>query len=815
VEIFFTAVFTLELLFNLFGSWYTEFVNDGWSVFDAIVIVISILGLIPSVDIPGLNIMRLVKVFKIVRLFRKLTALRILINAITQSLVPVTYAFAILLLVSSLYSIIATQLFSVCDSSKFDCQGILDHDCDGYGDSVISINDNVVQRLCKSQHFGTFTLALFTFFQMSTGDGWSDVTRGLMRLQLDGFKAGLVAMFFVSYMLIVGTVLVQIVVAVLLDEFINTVAKEKEEMKAAQKAAENAHKSPIPGPVDPLLETFLDYTTMGDLNNKIDFCFEKLDLSENGAVSLEEFNEGLKRMLPSDIKLKLTDVNWNDITENGKLCIKEGDQAGEINREQFRTLILQQFTLYTRRRVVTSMDKEMNEQAFDTLFSLKTVLSSVEAMSQDVTSVKQQVMFQRSSRHGNPLPLTPPTDEPNCDETNFSRTSSRHTSGKLPDQAPPWVAEDVGHDMAEELDATMKKKLDGDFVSRPALCQQASILPFERTRVQRVMQLPPVPALPGRAELARKSMEAAGVPRDFHDGLISAGLDLETLQLLVKDQMVHSHTVLKEAGVTEIGDRVRIVSAIRAGLSGSRAFSNPLGGIVFVEPGLPADTSVPLRQFNKPVSLRMEASQPEVGSTISRPQAPNPPQSRGTCKYCQLAVTLAQDRGRNEDGAYFHMSCLPVPFIETPPTTGGGDKTVQKSTAQPVSLKMETVRETSSQPEVQALQKLHYGQTPQGYEPPPPGWAQRLLELQDLVADMSYLSASAPDSVAPSPPARRDSRVAAPETKPGNWTSRSAARSAASITSHETPNALAAVLPQGYGPPPPGYGAYGYCSGTG
>jgi hypothetical protein len=311
-------------------------------------------------------------------------------------------------------------------------------------------------------------------------------------------------------------------------------------------------------------------------------------------------------------------------------------------------------------------------------------------------------------------------------------------------------------------------------------------------------------------------MEAAGVPRDFHEGLISAGLDLETLQLLVKDQMVHSHTALKEAGVTKIGDRVRIVSAIRAGLSGSRAFSNPLAGIVFVEPGLPADTSVPLRQFNKPVSLRMEgSSQPEVGSTISSPQAPNPPQSRGTCKYCQLAVTLAHDRGRNEDGAYFHMSCLPVPAIQTPPTTGGGDKTVKKSTDQPVSLKMETVRETSSQPEVRALQKLHYGQTLQGYEPPPPGWAQRLLELQDLVADMSYLSASAPDSVAPSPPARRDSRVTAPETKPGNWTSRSAARSTASITSHETQIAFAPVLPQGHGPPPPGYGAYGYSSGTG
>ena len=109
-------------------------------------------------------------------------------------------------------------------------------------------------------------------------------------------------------------------------------------------------------------------------------------------MSLEEFNEGLKRMLPSDIKVKMKDADWNFITENGKHCIEDGDQSGEVNREQFRTIMLQQFTLYTRRRVVTSMGKKMDEQAFDTLFTLKTVLSSVEAMSQDVAGVKQLVL---------------------------------------------------------------------------------------------------------------------------------------------------------------------------------------------------------------------------------------------------------------------------------------------------------------------------------------------------------------------------------------------------------------------------------------
>jgi hypothetical protein len=56
---------------------------------------------------------------------------------------------------------------------------------------------------------------------VATGDSWSSViTRELMLLQNDNVKAGLVAGFFISYMLIVGVVLMNIVIAVLLDEFI-------------------------------------------------------------------------------------------------------------------------------------------------------------------------------------------------------------------------------------------------------------------------------------------------------------------------------------------------------------------------------------------------------------------------------------------------------------------------------------------------------------------------------------------------------------------------------------------------------------------
>ena len=60
---------------------------------------------------PAVNVLRLIRVFKMVRLFRKLTALRVLINALSSSVVPVLYSFVILILISSIYSVLATDLF--------------------------------------------------------------------------------------------------------------------------------------------------------------------------------------------------------------------------------------------------------------------------------------------------------------------------------------------------------------------------------------------------------------------------------------------------------------------------------------------------------------------------------------------------------------------------------------------------------------------------------------------------------------------------------------------------------------------------------
>ncbi len=100
IDTAFTVVFTAELLVNLYAHWFQRFWRDGWSVFDLLVIGISLVALGP-VDMP-VSVIRLMRTLRVVRLFGWMKALRQIILALIASLVPVTNAFFILLIVISI-----------------------------------------------------------------------------------------------------------------------------------------------------------------------------------------------------------------------------------------------------------------------------------------------------------------------------------------------------------------------------------------------------------------------------------------------------------------------------------------------------------------------------------------------------------------------------------------------------------------------------------------------------------------------------------------------------------------------------------------
>jgi hypothetical protein len=146
----FTVFYTVELALNLYAHWWRDFVCNGWSIFDAICVLTSLVGMLMSVFMTqglNLNVIRSIRIFKIVRIFSRLEALQRIVSAITSTLFPLFNTFLIFLVVVAIYAVLGSQI---------------------YGE-------------LKPERFGTFSASSLTMFQLATGDAWlTDIVRPLM-----------------------------------------------------------------------------------------------------------------------------------------------------------------------------------------------------------------------------------------------------------------------------------------------------------------------------------------------------------------------------------------------------------------------------------------------------------------------------------------------------------------------------------------------------------------------------------------------------------------------------------------------------------
>ncbi len=100
INLIFTVVFAIELGINMFANWMYEFIRSGWNWLDLFIVTMSLLDFGPF-DNP-LWLVRLMRAFRVVRLFGKVQELTKMISAITSSLFPMMNAFVILIIVLSI-----------------------------------------------------------------------------------------------------------------------------------------------------------------------------------------------------------------------------------------------------------------------------------------------------------------------------------------------------------------------------------------------------------------------------------------------------------------------------------------------------------------------------------------------------------------------------------------------------------------------------------------------------------------------------------------------------------------------------------------
>lgn len=230
MEYSFTIIFLVELVINMYGHWFSEFWSSGWNVFDFFIVSISIL-VVFGPNLPGLTVLRLFRAFRVFRLFNRIQALAQIVKATEMALPGVFGAFFMLLLVISIYAILGVEFFYALD--VFD---------DG------------------RDRFGNFNKAFFTLFQCMTGDSWTSISLPVMDQY--GFLAQL---YFQSYMLLTAFLLVNIAIAILLENML--LHEDDEEVEDANtyyadvkiRSASNLPPMDITGETDPYVEVRFVY----------------------------------------------------------------------------------------------------------------------------------------------------------------------------------------------------------------------------------------------------------------------------------------------------------------------------------------------------------------------------------------------------------------------------------------------------------------------------------------------------------------------------------------------------------------------------
>ena len=166
------TIFTIEILLRIYAH-RLEFFKDSWSLFDFTIVAIS---LVPSTG--GFEIFRILRVLRLFRLIAVVPQMRKIVLALISVIPGMLSIAALLALFFYIFAIMATQL---------------------YADTF-------------PQWFGSLGESFYTLFQIMTLESWSmGIVRPVMEIH------PLAWMFFVPFIFMVTFIMVNLIVAIVVD----------------------------------------------------------------------------------------------------------------------------------------------------------------------------------------------------------------------------------------------------------------------------------------------------------------------------------------------------------------------------------------------------------------------------------------------------------------------------------------------------------------------------------------------------------------------------------------------------------------------
>jgi len=312
-DAFFTLFFAVEIFTRLLVYKKQFFCNEfsvvAWNILESALALISLFGTALSLAggntgstgaLTTLRMVRFLKVARVVRVFHAFRELRMLLDGIVNSLRVLTWSCLFLLLVTFVIGIFTT--FEI-----------------GQAQWIQELPD-AADRENILKHWSTTARSMFTLYQLQTGDSWaSAVARPIVE------RRPWLALFFVSYTASLNICVMNVIVAIMVENVLKSTISETEEEKG-KLALESQQKICIE-----ILKIFHTtagsdrsitrdewFEAMGETETKTIFAglgvstsqletmFDIVDVDGSGEIDLPEFIEALKYGLRD---VKSMDVN--------------------------------------------------------------------------------------------------------------------------------------------------------------------------------------------------------------------------------------------------------------------------------------------------------------------------------------------------------------------------------------------------------------------------------------------------------------------------------------------------------------------------
>ena len=270
----FLVVFTCEMMIKWLGMGFKNYLGFNANKFDLLLVSVSLFeqGVIIAGGDGALGPLSVLRSFRLLRVFRAMrrwSGLRSILQLISESSEDVWSAFLLVMFVLIIFSLLGMQLFSQEAGSGF---------IDRFG-----------------QNFYTFWSGMLLLFQVLTGENWIE----LLEMGMTQDSLVVPVCLFVGYYIIVVYVLLNIFVALIMDNFV-----VEDDVKRSRQAAQFLHEfmtlraQELAGAgkkgkegesnkmkkkgKSKLVQTYMDEQAYNDTKNQI----EELDLKKQESVDL-------------------------------------------------------------------------------------------------------------------------------------------------------------------------------------------------------------------------------------------------------------------------------------------------------------------------------------------------------------------------------------------------------------------------------------------------------------------------------------------------------------------------------------------------